>query len=313
MPAAPPDPAELDEIVTFIAAQQARPDRRITYVGDEAAGIAAELDGLEPPWATTVRVVRHGGRIAGAVVAEWDEDLGRAWIVGPWVADDLGDGDDEGEVEAEAWMASAAELVDAALAQLPATVTRHEMCGEVAHRRLAALAHARGWTATTEVNHVLVADAAVVAAWDDDPADGEELRSATTDDVAGIAALHDAEFPDTYASAVQLVEGQLDGSRVVLVADDPAGGGRAGLAGYVAGEVHDDGEGYIDYLVVDPAARRAGLGRRLVVAVARRLLRESSLGPVALNVQDHRAPARALYQRLGFRSVGSIVGYRSWT
>jgi GNAT superfamily N-acetyltransferase len=311
-----PDRDELDEVVAFIAAQQARPERRITYVGDEAVGIAAELEGLAPPWATTARVVRDGARLIGAVVAEWDEELGRAWIVGPWVADpadpaDPADGadggggadGDDGDDGAEAWRATADALVDAALAQLPASVTRPEMAGESVHQRLAALADARGWTAS-EANHVLVADAATVAAWPPTPEAG--LRDATAGDIAAIAVLHDAEFPDTYASAATLVEGQLDGSRVVLVADD--GGG--GVTGYAAGEVHDDGEGFVDYVVVDPAARRSGVGRQLVVAVTRRLLQRSSLGRVALTVQDHRAPARALYGRLGFRSEGAIVAYR---
>jgi ribosomal protein S18 acetylase RimI-like enzyme len=309
-----PDPGELDGVVAFIAGQQARPERRISYVSDEAAGIAAELDGLSPPWATTVRVVRDGERIVGAVVTEWDEALGRAWVVGPWVADDVDDIGDDGDHAA--WTAVAGELVDAALAQVPATVTRHEMSGEVAHRRLADLAAARGWTAT-EANHVLVADAGVVAAWPADAGAGAGtggLRPASAGDVAGIAVLHDAEFPDTYATAAQLVEGQLDGTRVVLVADaaDPTGLGGTGLAGYAAGEVHDDGEGFIDFVVVDPAVRRAGLGRRLVTAITRRLLERSSLGRVALTVQDHRTSARALYDRLGFRSDGSLVAYRSW-
>jgi len=293
-----PGPGELEGVVAFIAVQQGRVDRRIAYVGEEAAGIAAELEGFQPRWATTVRVVRSAGGIVGVAAVEWDEELGRSWIIGPWVAED----------EAEAWMATATDLVEGALAQLPASVTRHELCGETVHERLAALAAARGWTAS-EANHVLVADARVVAGWDED-ADAPGLRCATTADVAGIAVLHDVEFPDTYASAAQLVEGQLAGSRLVLVAD---GGPGAGLAGYAAGEVHDDGEGYIDYLVIDPTARRTGLGRQLVVALARRLLAVSALGRVALTVQDHRAPARALYQGLGFRPAGSIVGYRSWT
>lgn len=40
-----PNPDELDDVVAFIAAQQAHRDRRITYVGTEAAGILAELRG----------------------------------------------------------------------------------------------------------------------------------------------------------------------------------------------------------------------------------------------------------------------------
>lgn len=233
MPASP-NPDELDDVVAFIAAQQAHPDRRITHVGTGAAGILAELEGLEPPWATTARVLRDGTRITGAVVTEWDEDLGRAWIVGPWAA---GDGD--------AWMAAAAALLDIALVGLPPTVDRHEMSGDIANHRLADLAATRGWTATAP-NHILLADA-------------------------------------------------------------------GGVAGYAAGEVAHDGEGFIDFVAVDPACRGTGVGRQLVEAVTRRLLDRSTLGRVCLTVQDHRTPARALYARLGFRSDGSLVAYRSWT
>ncbi len=297
MPASP-NPDELDDVVAFIAAQQAHRDRRITYVGTEAAGILAELEGLQPPWVTTARVLRDGTRITGAVVTEWDEGLGRAWIVGPWAA---GDGD--------AWMAAAAALLDRALVGLPPTVDRYEMSGDIANHRLADLAAARGWTATAP-NHILLADAGVVAAWPP-VEDGRTtaLRAAAPEDVAAIAALHDAEFPDTYAAAPQLVAGQLDGSRVVLVAEDVHGG----VAGYAAGEVAHDGEGFIDFVAVDPACRGAGVGRQLVEAVTRRLLDRSTLGRVCLTVQDHRTPARALYARLGFRPDGSLVAYRSWT
>jgi ribosomal protein S18 acetylase RimI-like enzyme len=294
-----PDHDELSDVVVFIAGQQAHPDRRITYVGTDAAGIKAELDGLEPSWVATARLLRVGTGIAGAVIAEWDDDLGRAWIVGPWV---VGDGD--------SWMAASVELLDAALAQLPPSVTRYEMCGDIANRRLADLAATRGWMASEPI-HFLLADAGVVAAW---PAGGggrrASLRTAEAHDIGAIAALHDDEFPDTYASASQLVDGQLDGSRLVLVAVDRHGG----VVGYIAGSVHDDGEGFIDFVVVDPGTRGLGVGRQLVMTATRRLLDRSPLGLVGLAVRDHRTPARGLYERrLGFRSDGSHVAYRSWT
>jgi hypothetical protein len=102
-----PNPHELNDIVAFIAAQQAHPDR-ICYVGTDVVGIVAERDGLEPSWVSSARVLREGARITGVVTTEWDDDLGRAWIVGPWV---VGDGD--------AWTAAAVALLDAALAELP--------------------------------------------------------------------------------------------------------------------------------------------------------------------------------------------------
>jgi ribosomal protein S18 acetylase RimI-like enzyme len=313
----------LDDVVAFVAAQQARPDRQISYVGDEADGIAAELAGLSPPWATTARVVREGGALAGVVVVEWDEDVGRSWIWGPWVA-----AEDE-----TVWADTAATLVDAALAQVPAGVVRHEMSGEVAHRRLADLAAARGWAAS-EGSHLLVADAAVVACWpdadiavpawsgaaivaapglDEGSDDRPTIRLAREGDAPAIAPLHDAEFPGTYASAAQVVAGALDGSGLVLVADGPGDGDPAGIAGYAAGHIHEDGEGFVDFIAVDPAARGTGLGRTLVVALTRRLLARAPLDRVALTVHDHRAPARALYRTLGFRPVAVLVAYRSWS
>src|SRR4030095_2085446 len=102
-----PDQDELRDVVAFIAAQQVHPDRHITYLGTDAADITAELDGLKPPWAATARVRRDGTGIAGAVIGEWDEDIGRAWIIGPWV---VGDG--------ESWMAAAVELLGAGLGPL---------------------------------------------------------------------------------------------------------------------------------------------------------------------------------------------------
>ncbi len=293
-----PNQNELDDIVAFVAAEQAHPDRRIGYLGTDAAGIAAELDGLEPSWVTTAQVRREGTRITGVVTTEWDDDLGRAWIVGPWV---VGEGD--------AWMAGAVELLDAALAGLPRAVSHYEMCGDIANERLADLAGSRSWAAT-EPSHLLVVDAPIVAAWQ--PRGHRQtavLRAAALADIDAIAGLHDAEFPDAYASVRQLVDGQLDGSRVVLVADD----GHGGVAGYAAGEVHGDGEGFIDFVAVDPASRGAGVGRQLVVAITRQLLDRSPLRRVCLTVQDHRTPARTLYERLGFRTDGTLIAYRSWT
>ena len=295
---ASPNRDDLNDIAAFIAAQQAHPARRICYVGTDAVGIVAELDGLEPSWTTTAQVLREGTRITGVLISEWDGDLGRAWLIGPWV---VGEGD--------GWMAAAAALLDAALASMPPAVSRYEMCGDIANQRLADLAGSRGWT-PTEPNHVLVADAGVVAAWQTG-GDGHTavLRAAVQADIGGIADLHDAEFPDTYASAPQLVDGQLDGSRVVLVADD----GHGGVAGYAAGEVHNDGEGFIDFVAVNAATRGTGVGHQLIVALTRQLLDRSPLGRVCLTVQDHRTPARTLYQRLGFRPEGTVIAYRSWT
>ena len=224
-----PRPDELADVVAFIVDQQRRPDRNVAYLGTEPDGVAAELEGLEPSWTSTARIAREDGRLVGVVAVEWDGEVGRSWVMGPWVIHD----DDR-------WLAVAGELLDAALAQVPPAITRHELSGDVANRRLAELATARGWW-TTEVNHALSVDEAIVDGWGD--IDVTALRPATPDDLEGIRRLHDTEFPGTYANAEQLVAGQQDGTRVTLVAADGAGG----VAAYASGHLQDDGEACLDF------------------------------------------------------------------
>jgi ribosomal protein S18 acetylase RimI-like enzyme len=282
----PVQPDELDLLVELIAAEQVRPDRNIPYLGDDAADIRSELDALDPPWTDTARVVRTtDGALAGATAVEWDDSIGRAWVLGPWV---FGDG---------AWNELAPHLLDAALGQLPAGVEA-EMSGEVANVRLAALAAQRGWTASGAA-HVLVADEEVVSRW---PAnESDRLRAAVADDLDVIQPLHDAEFPNTHTPAVRMIS---EFATIVATADDGT------VSGYAAGRIQPDGEGYIDYVGVVPAARGQGIGRLLITALAPELLDAASKKQVALVVNDDRVAARALYASLGFAPVTSMVGYR---
>jgi len=278
--------AEHDLLVQLIAAEQVRPDRNIPYVGDDAADIRSELDALEPSWTDTARVVRApDGAIAGASVVEWDDSIGRAWVLGPWV---FGDG---------AWNELASCLLDAALGQLPDGVEA-EMSGEVANARLAALAAERGWTASGAA-HVLVVGEEVVSRWPGN--ESARLRAAVTDDLDAIQPLHDAEFPNTHTPAVRMIS---EFATIVATADDGT------VTGYAAGRIQPDGEGYIDYVGVVPAARGKGIGRLLITALAPELLEAASKKQVALVVNDDRVAARALYASLGFAPVTSMVGYR---
>jgi ribosomal protein S18 acetylase RimI-like enzyme len=285
-----PVPADaLDEVLDLVAGQQADPSRGTTMLGDERDGIAAELGDLEPPWGSTIRVVREEGRAVAASLVEWDEENARAWVFGPWVVG----GDDD-------WARWARALVEVALAQLPAGIERVELAGEVANVRMAALAEELGWTAS-EVNHVYAASATAAAGWHDPVT---TIRSATAADRETIRAVHDQEFPATYATMERLLPDEPDGKFHVLIAED---GPR--FLGYAAGRVQPDGDGYLDYLAVPDAARGHGAGRDLLVAIGRYLVDVAPHHDVNLTVQDHRTPARRLYESLGFELQLSIVGY----
>ncbi|MET0324422.1 MAG: GNAT family N-acetyltransferase [Ilumatobacteraceae bacterium] len=288
-------PDELDSVVAMIAGEQRRPERTIIYLGDQVDGIRAELDALSPDWRTTVRVA-HGpsGELVGASVVEWDEELGRAWVQGPWVVGADGD-----------WARWARPLFDAAVAQIPPAIVRLEMSGTTANTRLAELAADLGWTPSV-TNFAYVLDVATTAGWPAGP-DDAGLRAVVADDLPAIEPLHEAEFPASYFSATQLVARAAAGEQIVLVAEGDDGS----LAGYAAGQVQPDGEGYIDFVAVAPSARGTGVGRRLIVGLVRQLLPATTNGRISLTVQEQRTPARALYSSLGFREDAAVRGYRT--
>jgi len=187
-------------------------------------------------------------------------------------------------------------------------VADREMSGTVANERLAALAADLGWTPTvTNFAYVLEGAAADALVGGPDSSGSDRVRTVTGADLASIDPLHEAEFPATYFSAAQLVERAATGEQVVLVAE----GADGAFAGYIAGRVQPDGEGYIDFVAVDPAGRGTGVGRRLITGLVRRVLPATTTGRVSLTVQEHRAPARALYESLGFRVDLAFRGYRN--
>jgi GNAT superfamily N-acetyltransferase len=265
----------------FIAEQQRHPATACAYLGTDAASVEADLLDLDQPWAQTLRVTTGAqGEITGAAVIEWDEEVGRSWVHGPWLSD---------EVTCE----EAHALLGSVIAQSP--VTAHEMYASTRNQRIARLAEAAGWKAgPAHFEYVL---AGPVEAPAQDPS--LVLRLPHDEDEPHIAKLHEAEFPHAYATARQLLDpGQ---PYAVLVAQM---GGRA--AGYIAAQSEGDAL-YIDFLAVDPEARRQGVGASLLAGMVGLLGGDR----MRLTVSEEQAAARAMYTALGFREGASSRAFHS--
>ncbi len=169
-----------------------------------------------------------------------------------WVA--VGDG----------WMLHADELFDAAIAERPAGIVDVEVAGDLANTRLATLGEQRGLK-PSEINHALIVEGTTVGKWP--MRESEGVRPAQPDDLDGIRRLHDLEFPNTYFAAEELIARATTDEHIVFVTF-----ANGAIVGYAAGQIHPDGEGYIDFLAVDPAVRATGLGRSLVITLTRGLL-----------------------------------------
>jgi ribosomal protein S18 acetylase RimI-like enzyme len=75
--------------------------------------------------------------------------------------------------------------------------------------------------------------------------------------------------------------------------------------GMVVGRLLPDrpGSAWLEALWVDPGARRAGLGSRLIEAVAA-WSRDRGVRTLELSVTENNGPAKALYARCGFVETG---------
>lgn len=301
--------------LAFIIACQQDPATGTAFLGEDAAGIEAELEGLDQPWLRGLKVVEQDGTVIAACTVDWDPEPSMAWVHGPWGAP-------------EQVARHGAALVAAVCHAVPAGIERFEMCGHVANGSMAALASDLGWTAT-EVNYAMVVPARTAARWAEPAAPAEQakqthqadqligsdagaappvrprepvhIRPAEPADVGLLEPLHTAEFGEAYATA-----GQLLSRHHTVVAEDSTGA----VLGYAAGSLQDDGQAYVDFTAVVPEARRHGLGRRLVIGLAERLLAAGNPEILHLTVRESRAAAHALYLSLGMREDAALRGYR---
>lgn len=123
------------------------------------------------------------------------------------------------------------------------------------------------------------------------------LRRMAPDDVAAVAALERAVFPDPWSEDSFAAE--VAGSdRVYVVAED-AEGAIAGYAGLMV--VLEDA--HITTMAVAAHARGGGLGTRLMLQLAEEAL-GAGASHLTLEVRRSNAAARRLYARFGFEEVG---------
>lgn len=274
-------------LAPFIHAANRRPDGRARCLhadqGADAAALAAELVRLKDGEALFIAAPGPAGP-AGVIGAEFDLALGRAWLRGPLV--------DPALPGPEA-MALARALIVALRQALPAPIVRLDAFPQADEALLCAACAAEGFE-DRMVNHVLSVMAPPVP-----PSWPAVVIDTAGDDAAArrAAAVHAAAFPEGYLTPETLLSTRDADHRLLATRDG---------AGYLYVQ-HDAeaGEGYIDYVGVDPAHQGRGLGRALLDAALHWAFVQRGLPKVALTVRSDRGPALALYRRAGFVEVAA--------
>lgn len=131
---------------------------------------------------------------------------------------------------------------------------------------------------------------------------GLQIRAARASDGPSLAVLHAASFSDTWGAAsfaTLLDRPQVMGLKAMVNGGD--------IAGFILTQVIAE-EAEILTICVDPALRRAGVGR-LLLAEACRQLQARGAQSLFLEVSEDNEGARALYAQSGFVAVGRRKAY----
>lgn len=131
------------------------------------------------------------------------------------------------------------------------------------------------------------------------------LRDYRPADFESMWALDQECFPPGIAYSRAELRAFLAGKRAETIVAERDGHVLGFVLGRRRGGMRD---GHVITLDVAGAARRHGLGRRLLVELERRF-RASGVERIELEVAVENTPAIAFYQRLGYQKVADLAGY----
>jgi ribosomal protein S18 acetylase RimI-like enzyme len=270
-------PAQVGEFGRYAAACNSDTRQYIGYLGTEPDDVAAELRELEGDH--VYATARAGTRLQGLLCAEWDLDLGRTWLYGPW--------------------ADTPELMDqlygAVRPLVPAGAAEHELFCEAANTAVRAFAERHGFGRHGE--HVIMRFARQRLR----ELEPVSLPRLTPQWHEQVAILHDSAFPNTYAPSGVLFS---LGQPMFVAADGDT------LLGYVVLKLRPEyGEALIEYVAVTEAARGRGVGTRLVTAALHEAFADPRLE--AMDLVTNNPAARRIYEKVGFTLLHEMHSFRT--
>jgi ribosomal-protein-alanine N-acetyltransferase len=130
-----------------------------------------------------------------------------------------------------------------------------------------------------------------------------ELRPMREADLPEVLRIDAESLARPWTGAIWHAELRSSFSAYLVAAANTTDGG--GVLGYV-GIKHTADELHVMNIAIHPESRRLGLARRLLLAA---ISRYPEAGSVYLEVRPSNAPARALYDSLGFATVGRRPRY----
>ena len=269
------DREDLPEMAGLIARQNQTPESQCIHSGEGRESILQTMLKWQAVSEICFAIAVEEGRLVGLHGAEFDEELARGWLWGPFVL-------------VEDWTGVAGDLLVKLLEMLPPAVRRLDFFLHERNQRGLRFYLDHGFH-SIQTSHVYVALRPPVPI-----APSEPCQLLAGDQAEAFRTLHDSVFPKTYYTGQDILD-QLDGDHQVFVCSSGKD-----LEGYVYANVDEGGEGYVEFIGVRAELHGRGLGQRLLLTAMDWLFSVKSVAQVGLTVSDDQVNARSLYEKAGF-------------
>jgi ribosomal protein S18 acetylase RimI-like enzyme len=230
-------------------------------------------------------IAHRNSTMVGAMGSEYDEELGRGWLHGPHVMNEI-------------WDDIASELYTRLLKEIPACITQLDAYLNIANVRGRRFYARRGFKERESLSHEF---------WltTDDRAVSSDRSYTLLDErhEASFIRLFDTLFPTAYYSGQRILR-MLGGSHQVLVVAD-----EGEVLGFAVVSIEKNlSMGEIQFLGVREDCRGRDYGKSLLLMTIDWLLDSVGVSRVSLSVGEELIHARSLYESVGFKLQFTGVG-----
>ncbi|NOK61189.1 MAG: GNAT family N-acetyltransferase [Chloroflexi bacterium AL-W] len=279
-------PSDLTQLAAWLADLNQQPQHHIGYLGTEPAEIAQSIQDFDvlphKAW-----IVAHAGQeLVGALGFDIDLDAGRTWLYGPFA-------------NHSDWPTVADGLWSNLQPLLPQITLEHELFCNEQHANCIAFAERHGFR---QHSHDFI--------WNFHRGLLAQLSETTAEVLTelyyeAVCNLHDQIFPGTYYSGQEILNRLNDQRRMFIATDNGQ------LLGYAYVEVEPAfGDGSIEFIGVDNAARGRGIGSQLMAASLQWMFSFETVQEINLTVNAENQRALGLYRRVGFQHAHTMCSFR---
>jgi ribosomal protein S18 acetylase RimI-like enzyme len=276
---------DLAAVVGFLAPLNVKAEHRIGYLGDSPEEIAQDL--LEYGAIDNAFNASRNDDIVGFLAIDVDEELGRSYLLGPFV-------------DHKEWDEIAHRLLEKCLALVSDNATKQlELFFDLANDNVARLGKALGFESYKDVRTYRF-DRSELARIGPGTATPVEPRHHES-----LMKLHDQTFPNTHLPGQRLLEGLGHGKACFVKTESDE------VIGYVYLEVDDTtGSASVEFVGTAERARGRGIGADLVRTGLHWMFGFESVSETWLVVDEDNVGAQRLYERLGWTEVHRMTSMR---